>query len=236
MRFVMEKVMQFCCISHSLCRIPAPRWPLPPPAGYVASPSLVPCLDQVQPRQGLHKKPQVGASLLKVNSEHPALSWKRRTEALKGGVSPAITGFREAHLPEGPHSTMLMEFLHLSAPFPSSSQAPVSTSYLKPHNAALTGVPQRGARDPRTWVASGSDCLSLLCWPILHQFHQHFTHSSSPYPLPPRNWPLLGLFTGLFTFVYGTPLSSQPPVSPTEILSQAPAAQGLIYISLTNLI
>lgn len=124
MRFVMEKVMQFCCISHSLCRIPAPRWPLPPPAGYVASPSLVPCLDQVQPRQGLHKKPQVGASLLKVNSEHPALSWKRRTEALKGGVSPAITGFREAHLPEGPHSTMLMEFLHLSAPFPSSSQAP----------------------------------------------------------------------------------------------------------------
>lgn len=121
----MGKAMRFCCTSHSLCRIPAPRWPLPPPTGYIASPSLVPWLVQEQPR---HKKPQVGTALLKVNSEHPALSWKCRTEALKGGVSPAITGFREAYLPEGPHSTILMEFLHLSAPVPSSSQAPVSTS------------------------------------------------------------------------------------------------------------
>lgn len=88
-RFAMGKVMQFCCTSYPLCRIFAPRWPLPPPTGYLASPSLVPWLGQVQPRHGLHKKPQVGASFLKVNSEHPALSWKCRTEALKGGVSSA---------------------------------------------------------------------------------------------------------------------------------------------------
>lgn len=161
----------------------------------------------------------------------PAFSKKLRTEALKG-KDQCSPGFCEAHLP-GRHL-----FLYTDGTLCLLHHHKVPSLLTQTTQCCLN----RGAQKEHCGFL-GPEYLSLLCWLFLHLFHQHITHSpSSPPPLPASPWPLLALFNrggGSYTFVYGTPSefpASCLPVSPTEILSQAPAGQGLIYISLTNLI